>query len=177
MNLKQASAVLCMASMLAGGAALAAPPATVLSVQTMVDVTKEMSVTDAVVGFYDHNGVLVSSCKTSADTDFVSDSQSHWIVNPGAGDWQCVQTGLADGDGLVVLASQEHSEVWSTVAVGNDLILYTPGGVKAGGILAFDIDGEEPTWFDIDGEEPTWITDPGKAKDFLIFATAELIGS
>jgi hypothetical protein len=148
----------------------------VLSVASVVDVDKAMSVTDAILGFYDHNGVLVSTCKANGKTEFVSDSQSHWITNPGATDWQCTQAGLADGDGIVVLASQEHSEVWSTEAVGNDLILYTPGGVKSGGILAFDIDGEEPTWFDIDGEEPTWLSDPDKASDFLDWAAAELLG-
>ncbi len=176
MTFRHSIVPLSLCALLTGGGALAAPPATVLSVSTAVTVTQEMSVTDAVVGFYDHNGGLVSVCSTSAKTDFVSDSQTHWITNPGANDWQCTQNGLADGDGILVFASQEHSEVWVTVADGNDLVLYTPGGVKAGSILAFDIDGEEPTWFDIDGEEPTWLSDPKTAQAFLDWASADLLG-
>lgn len=137
-----------------------------LRVTVMLDVAKEGSATDAVLGFYTDTGKLKGVCKSNSQTHWLSDSQSHWLSNKGASDWQCDLQGGIDGDGFAVFASQEHVEIWRT-AVDGDLLLYTPDGDKAGSIVAFDVDGSEPLFFDIDGEQPTWFDIDGTEPVFF----------
>jgi len=159
-------------ALLASGTALAADPLPdSLSVQTIVDVTKEMPATDAIMGFYDHTGALVATCVTGDPTELVSNSQTHWLVNGGESHWQCTQDSLADGDGIAVFASQEHSEAWITVPDGGELLLYTVADdVKVGAIFP----SQNVVWFDIDGEEPTWL-DANKYDAWLAGASAQLL--